>query len=77
MSEGVNLMTLDIKDFYLGMPLEDPEFMRIPLKFIPLELQLKYNLKAIQSHDCVIMRIGKTIYGLKQAGVLSQDRLIA
>ena len=37
-SEGANLMTLDIKDFYLGTPLDDPEFMRIPLKFIPLEL---------------------------------------
>ena len=76
-SEGANLMTLDIKDFYLGTPLDEPEFMRIPLKFIPLELQTKYNLKAIQTHDCVIMRIEKSIYGLKQAGLLSQDRLVA
>jgi hypothetical protein len=71
-SEGVNLMTLDIKDFYLGTPLDEPEFMRIPLKFIPLEMQLKYNLKAIQSHDSVVMRIDKSIYGLKQAGAKSQ-----
>ena len=70
-------MTLDIKDFYLGTSLGESEFMRIPLKFIPADLQQKYNLKAIQSHDCVIMRIDKPIYGLKQAGILSQDRLIA
>ena len=75
-SEGANLMTLDIKDFYLGTPLDEPEFMRIPLKFIPLYVQLKYNLKAIQSHDAVIMRIDKSIYGLKQAGILSQTRLV-
>ena len=43
--------------------------MRIPLKFIPLDVQAKYNLKAIQSHDAVVMRIDKSIYGLKQAGI--------
>ncbi len=51
LSEGANLMTLDIKDFYLfylGTPLDEPEHMRVPLKFIPLEMQAKYNLKAIQ-----------------------------
>ncbi len=75
-SEGANLTTLDIKDFYLGTPLDEPEHMRIPLKFISPEMQLKYNLKAIKSHDAVIMRIEKSIYGLKQAEIHSQDRLI-
>ena len=64
-SEGADLMTLDIKDFYLGAPMDQPEYMRIPLRFIPPELQAKYNLKAIQSHDAVVMRIDKSIYGLK------------
>ncbi len=36
--EDANLMTLDIKDFYLGTSMAEPEFMRIPLQFIPLEL---------------------------------------
>ena len=56
------LMTLDIKDFYLGTPLDEAEFMRIPLKFIPIDVQLKYNIKAVQTHDSVIMRINKSIY---------------
>ncbi len=64
-SEGANLMTLDIKTFYLGTTLDEPEHMHISLKFIQLDMQAKYNLKAIQSHDVVIMRIDKPIYGLK------------
>ncbi len=72
--EGANLMTLDIKDFYLGTPMDEPEYMRIPLRFIPIKLQQKHNLKAIQLHDAVIKRIDKSIYGVKQAGLLSQDR---
>ena len=76
-SEGANLMTLDVKDFYLGTPLNESEYMRIPLKFIPIEMQKQLNLKVIQSHDSVVMKIDKSIYGLKQAGILSQDRLVA
>ena len=72
-SEGANLMTLDIKDFYLGTLLGEAEYMRIPLKFIPIKLQEKLNLKAIQSHDSVIIKIDKSIYGLKQSGILSQQ----
>jgi hypothetical protein len=75
-SERAMLMTLDIKDFYLGTPLDEAEFMRIPLKFIPIDVQLKYNIKAVQTHDAVIMRINKSIYGLKQSGILSQQRLV-
>jgi hypothetical protein len=75
-SEGANLMTLDIKDFYLGTPMDEPEYMRIPLKFIPLDLQIQYNLKSMQSHDAVVMKIEKSIYGLKQSSILSQQRLV-
>ena len=76
-SEAAMLMTLDIKDFYLGTPLEESEYMRVPLKYIPLALQEQHNLKILAHNDAVIMRIDKSIYGLKQAGILSQQRLIA
>ena len=35
LSDDAELMTLDIKDYYLGTPLERPEYLRIDIKFIP------------------------------------------
>ena len=42
--EATNFFTADIKDFYLGTPLEHPEYMRINLKQIPLDVKEKYGL---------------------------------
>ena len=38
-SEHANIFTADIKDFYLGTPLDRKEYMRINLKHIPLYVQ--------------------------------------
>ena len=70
------MMTLDIKDFYLGTPMDSPEFMRVPLKYIPASIQAKYNLANFIKNDYVFMQIDKTLYGLVQSGILSQHRLI-
>ena len=75
-SEGANMMTLDIKDFYLGTPLAESVYMRISLKHIPEEQQHKYRLDNLAHNGYVIMKIDKSIYGLKEAGKLSQDRLV-
>ena len=71
------MMCIDIKDYYLGTPLAEPEYMSVSLKHIPLDIQNKYNLQALAHNGSVVMRLGTTVYGLKSAGRLSQDRLIA
>ena len=76
-SESSNLMTLDIKDFYLGTPLPESQYMRIHLKHIPRDTQIKYGLDKLVINNYVIMRIDRSIYGLKEAGKLSQDQLIS
>lgn len=75
-SEHARIATADIKDFYLGTPLDRPEYMRISLKHIPLDVQLRYDIAAMVQNDYVIMEITKGIYGLPQAGKLAQDRLV-
>ena len=75
-SEHARIATADIKDFYLGTPLDRPEYMRISLKHIPLDVQLKYEIAAMVENDYIIMEITKGIYGLPQAGKLAQDRLV-
>ena len=51
--------------------------MRINLKHIPREVQIKYNLDSIEHNGFVLMEIRKGIYDLQQAVKLAQDRLIA
>ena len=76
-SEDAEFLTADIRDFYLGTPQDRFEYMRINLKHIPREVQIKYNLDPIKHKGFVLMEIRKGIYGLPQAGKLAQDRLIA
>ena len=71
------MMCIDIKDYYLGTPLAKPEYMSISLKHIPLDIQNKYNLQELAHNGSVVMCLGTIVYGLKSAGRLSQDRLIA
>ena len=75
-SEDAMFFTADIKDFYLGTPLDRPEYMRISLKHIPLDIQARYNMAQFVHNDHVLMEINTSIYGLPQAGKLSQDRLV-
>ena len=75
-SEDAFICTADIKDFYLGTPLDRKEYMRISLKHIPSDIQERYNIASMVHNGNVLMEISKGIYGLPQAGKLAQDRLV-
>jgi hypothetical protein len=75
-SEDAELCTADISDFYLGTPLDRKEYMSISLKHIPLDIQERYNILDMTHNGYILMEISKGIYGLPQAGKLSQDRLV-
>ena len=70
-------MTIDIKDYYLGTPLLRPEYIRIPLRMIPRTTQTAHNLPQYVNRDTFLFQISKGMYGLPQASVLAQQRLIA
>ena len=76
-SEDADIMTADIADFYLGTPLDRPEYMRISIKHVPQDIIDKYQLQSFIHDGYLLMEITKGIYGLKQAGKLAQDRLVA
>jgi hypothetical protein len=71
------MMTLDIRNFYLGTPMEEPVYMFINVDSIPHDIFDKYQLRDIAENGKVVMEVSSTIYGLKEAGKLSQDRLVA
>lgn len=74
-SDSGRFLTLDIKDFYLGAPLDRPEFVRINLRFIPPEIVDEYKLQAYIHNDAILFQIDKCMYGLPQAGFISQRQL--
>jgi hypothetical protein len=68
-----------IKNYYLGTPLLRYEYMIMLLSRFPDEIVDKYNLKALAVDGWVYIEIRKGMYGLKQAGLLSnqlQTRLV-
>jgi hypothetical protein len=65
----------DLKNFYLGTPLDRPEYIRIRVSDIPEEFYKEYNLAEFEHEGWVYFEVTKGIYGLKQAGKLANDLL--
>jgi len=74
---GARFMTGDLKDFYLGTPMDRPEFVAIPVELIPKEIMDRYNLWPKVKNGKVYFRVDKGMYGLPQAGRLAWERLVA
>ena len=68
-------MTIDIKDYYLGTPMNRYEYMEIPVKHIPEDIMLQYNLAHLIVNDRVMVEIRKGVYGLPHVGIIAQERL--
>ena len=65
----------DIKDFYLGTPMERYEYMRLPIALIPTEIIEAYNLLPLVHNGYVYIEIRRGMYGLPQAGILANKLL--
>jgi hypothetical protein len=76
-SDNAAFSTVDLEDFYLGTDLPHPEFIRIPVTFIPKKVLLFYLLEQFIHKGALYCMVLKTHYGLPQAGALSQARLFA
>ena len=69
------MATFDISNFYLGTPLDRPEYVRIKITDIPQEFIDEYNLTTFTYSGWIYFEINKGVYGLKQAGKLANDLL--
>jgi hypothetical protein len=72
---GAKMMCADVKNFYLNTPMDKPEYMRIPLHLIPIEIQDEYNLLPLADNDYIYVKIQKGMYELPQAGILANKLL--
>ena len=75
---GARFMSCDLKDFFLATPMQKAEYMRIPWKYIPQDIQSQYNLEKKRTKErYVYVKIKKGMYGLKQAGFLKYDNFVS
>jgi hypothetical protein len=74
-TDGAIYMCLDVKNFYLGTPMDSFEYMHIPTKRIPHEIIDQYNLLPSVSDGHVYIEVQKGMYGLRQAGIISNQLL--
>jgi len=67
----------DIKDFYLGTPMDpkDYAYMRIPVHMLPEEIMVHYNLHPLIYKGYVYVEIRRGMYGLPQAGRIANIQL--
>jgi hypothetical protein len=56
---GAKYMCLDVKNFYLGTPMDTFEYMRIPIKLIPHEIIDQYNLLSLVSDGHIYIKVQK------------------
>jgi hypothetical protein len=73
---GARCVMVDIKDFYLCIPMKRLEYMRLKKTDIPEEIMREYKSQELVTEDgyvyCVIT---KGMYGLPQAGIIAQELL--
>ena len=68
-------MCIDLKDFYLGTPMNRYEYMWIKMADTPQDIIDQYGLTAKAVNGKVLVQIRKGMYGLTQVRRISNDRL--
>jgi hypothetical protein len=69
-------MTINIKDFYLMMPMDCYEYFRMKLELFPQGIINKYVLyDKADEYGNVFCEVRCGMYGLPQAGIITQDLL--
>ena len=74
-SIGEKFMTADVIIFYLNTPMNEPEYMNIPVRLIPDEIKVEYNVSKFEHAGYVHVKINKGMYGMAQAGLLANELL--
>ena len=72
-TKGAKFISIDIKDFYLNTPMSRCEYMRLKIAELPQDFIYEYKLQNKETKDgYVYLEIRKGMYGLPQAGILTQ-----
>ena len=75
--KNAKFMSVDLKDFFLQSYMEQPEYMRLPIKWFPKDIIEKYDINNLVSDGYVYIKIKRGMYGLRQAAILAYNQLVA
>ena len=69
-------MTMDLSNFYLNLPLPQPEYIRLKISDVLKAIIKEYHLqeKATEAGH-VYIEANKGMYGLPQAGLIANQQL--
>ncbi len=65
----------DIKNMYLETPLDQFEYMKMPIALLPDDIIKHYQLQEKVLDSYVYMEIRKGMYSLPQAGILANKQI--
>jgi hypothetical protein len=72
-TKNAHYCTIDLKDFYLNTPMDQPEYISMKISDLPPNFIKSYNLNNLATNDGTIyIKIQKGMYGLPQADILAQ-----
>jgi hypothetical protein len=74
-TKGAHFAGANINNMYLETPLDRFEYMKMPIALIPANIIAHYNLNKKVLDGYVYMEIRKGMYGLPQAGILTNKLL--
>ena len=60
----------------MGTPLLRPEYVRIPARLLPPATIERHHLAPFVTNGSALFQVSKGMYGLPQAGLLAQQRLL-
>jgi hypothetical protein len=74
---GARHLGLDIKNYYLGTPMEYYQYLRVPISVIPQEVwdDPRYDIP-VAADGYVYLEIRRGMYGLKEAGIIAFNQLV-
>ena len=73
---GAKWLGLDVKNYFIGTPMDNYEYMFLPINQIPQEIIDHYNLHNIVHKGKVYVEICRGMYGLPKAGLLAKQQHI-
>ena len=75
-THGARFFMMDIKNFYLNTPMSKYKYMRMKLANMPDDVIEQYKLHDVAAPDGYVhCEIQKGLYGLPQAGIITQELL--
>jgi hypothetical protein len=72
---NTRFVNIDMTDFYLKSPMEEPAYIAVPFKDIPDSIIKQYNLKQTATNEKAYFKVMMTMYGHPVSGYLSNKHL--